>query len=1112
MNYSKKAILMVMALFCLNLLLLAQSISLNISDVSVKQAITELKNKSGYSFVYLAGDIDTKKQISVNATQLADAVNQILQGQNVSYEIKGTNIIIQKSNSRLTDSKKKQQISGTVKDPLGEPIIGANIMEKGTTNGVITDINGKFSMFVTENSLLQISYIGYLNEEIRTKKTDGSIAIVLREDTKTLEEVVVVGYGTQRRGSVTGSVASADNKDIIKAPVADLTSSLAGRLPGVRAINRSGEPGYNGSEIDIRGFGAALIIVDGVPSEFSQLDANEIENISILKDASAAVYGVKAANGVVLVTTKKGKSEKTRINLNSTFSWQQPTIYPKMVNAAQYAELIDEDKMNRGLPVIYGPEELQKWREGAAGYKSTDWLKEVKKEYAPQQQYNLNVRGGKEDLKYFASLGYMEQQGMWKSGSNNYNRFNFRTNVDAKIALGFSTSISLSGRKETRNSPYSESSNSSSEYIMNAVQRNAPTFAPYANGNKLYPAETNVTAFNPIILTDKQYTGYYKEERKVFEGSLALNYDASTLVKGLNLKALYYYRFMGNTEKIFRKKYNLYKYNEANDSYAVSYVGNNPSRLRQNYKQYEYNTFQGSISYDRVFAEKHAVNGLFLFETKEGNDGWFQATREFIIDTIDELNAGVDANKNNSGSSYSEGSIGYVGRLNYAYDTKYLFEFSFRYDGSSKFPSNSRWGFFPSVSGGWRLSEENFIRNKISFLNDLKLRASWGKLGDDSGISAFQYLSGYTYPSGNYIFGDKVTSTLVNKGLANTNITWYTSDLYNIGLDFTLWNGLLGGEIDLFYRKRNGLMSTRVTSLPGTFGASLPQENLNSDSDRGFEIVLHHNNRISSKLSYSVKGNVSFTRSKNEYVERAESINAYNNWRNNSNSRWKNIYWGYKALGQFQSYDEIANAPVQDSKGNTTLRPGDIKYADYNNDNIIDDNDVHVIGRGTKPEFFFGLDLGLSWKGFDASIFLQGAANFNTYFTNELQTPFYNNASSLAAFTDRWHRKDLYDPNSEWIAGNYPSTYAGGLESNRKVSTFWLQNASYLRVKDIQIGYTIPKATLNRYGLETFRVFMSGYNLLTFTGLDLMDPEVPEGRGQYYPQQKVLSVGFNLSF
>lgn len=913
-----------------------------------------------------------------------------------------------------------------------------------------------------------------------------------------------MGYGTQKKATLTGSVTSVGGSEIVKAPVANVSTGLTGKLPGLRVVSRTGEPGYDSPDIDIRGFGSALVIVDGVPSDFGQLDANEIESITVLKDASAAVYGVRAANGVILVTTKRGQAgSKTNINFSSTLSWQKPTIYPEMLNAAQFVELTDEDKVNQGQDPVYGAEELAKWRAGGEGYESYDWYNETVKSWSPQQQYNLNVRGGGDKLKYFSSVGYLNQNGMWKSNSSSYNRFNFRANVDAEITDGLTASLSLSGRREMRSSPYSSTSD-----IMSTIQRAYPTYRPYANDNPDYYGLTNVSGFNPAVLSSKD-AGYRKRDTKHFEGVAALSYDASKYVKGLSAKVQYYYQDDNYVRNNFKKEYNQYTYNSETDTYEVAYVGNSPSNLTRNYQETQVKMFQGSINYENTFAKKHHVKGLFLMETQQTKYQDVGAYREFLIDAIDEIDTGVETNKDNNGTSWKTARIGYIGRLNYDYADRYLFEFAFREDASSKFPAGSRWGFFPSVALGWRMSEEAFIQ-KLQVFDNLKLRFTWGRMGDDTDVDDYQYLTGYNYPAGTYIFGSSAMSTLSPIGMSNEQISWYESTTTNIGVDFSVLQNRLSGSFDYFYRKRTGLLTTRSVQLPTTFGSSLPQENLNSDNTRGFEAVLTWADKISD-FKYSISGNVSYTRSKYAHVERSEDANAYLNWRNNTNNRWKNIYWGYEAIGQFQSYDEIYSSPVQDSKGNTTLRPGDIKYLDYNNDGVIDDNDTHIIGRGSMPEIFFGLTLNAEYKGFDFTMMLQGAGNFNIYNSEELQSPFFNGANSYSAFYDRWHHEDIYDPTSPWVPGKYPSTYASGLSNNTATSSFWLQDATYLRLKEIQLGYTLPNKLTQRFSISNLRLFVSGYNLLTFTGVDLVDPEAASGRGRYYPQQKIISCGLTFT-
>ncbi len=1045
--------------------------------------------------IYKSSQTFTRMLCAMSLTCLTVSVNASARtsGGGITNPLAGNSVVQQ-----------SRKCSGTVKDKNGEPVIGATIVEKGNAkNGVVTDVDGNFTINVRPGAKLVISYVGSVPQEVTAGQ---GLNITLQEEDQSLNEVVVVGYGTQKKVNVTGAIATVGGNELAKTPTANLTNTLGGKLAGLRSVTRSGEPGADASSIDIRGYGSALVIVDGVPSSIERLDPNDIESVTVLKDASAAIYGIQAANGVILVTTKRGSSGKAQIELNTTFSYQRPTIYPKLASAAEFVELTDEDLVNRGIAPNYGAEELKKWQEGGPGYEGTDWYDLVTRPWAPQQQYNVNAHGGNDRIRYFGSLGYLKQGGLWSKNSTNYEKFNFRSNVDFKITDRLTAQMSVSGEKGHRMRSIWDVS-----MTMASIFQTHPTFYPYANNNPNYYAMTNIQPRNALAVTDIDYEGYNKWERKRFEGSASLKYDFK-YVKGLSLKGMGYYRSESNFSKNFQKKYNYYAYNKKNDTYDVVFTGNNPSKLTNSFWDRNNWLLQASLNYENSFAEKHNVKVLLLTETTQTKYKDMSAYREFTIDAIDELNSGVDKNKSNSGGSSEMGRVSYVGRINYDYISRYLLEASFRYDGSSYYAPHHRWGFFPSVSAGWRISEEHFMASTRKVIDNLKFRVSYGRLGDDDPnvVAPYQYLTGYTYPSGNYMFGDDLTSGLVPKGLANKDITWYTSDIYNAGIDYDLWHGLLSGTVEFFYRKRTGILATRASQLPTTFGASLPQENLNSDSNRGFELTFTHHNKVSDFV-YDISANFSYTRAKYNHIERAASINSFDNWRNNLNDRWKNMWWGYKCIGQFQSMEEIATSPVQDGNGNLTLVPGDLKYEDYNQDGVIDDKDVHVIGRGTEPEIMFGFTLNAAWKGFDMTAFFQGAANFNSYLSDETGSPLVNGSNSFAAFMDRWHHENIYDTSSPWVPGKYPSTYASGKPNNLKTNSFFLQNASYLRLKEFQLGYTIPRDITMKAGIESVRVFFSAYNILTFTGMDMLDPEATSSiRGRYYPQQKMLSFGFNI--
>ena len=507
-----------------------------------------------------------------------------------------------------------------------------------------------------------------------------------------------------------------------------------------------------------------------------------------------------------------------------------------------------------------------------------------------------------------------------------------------------------------------------------------------------------------------------------------------------------------------------------------------------------------------------------MWEAYDDNGDWFKAYRQFDVSAIDQINAGNTTNMDNGGNANEQAHAGLVGRINYAYANECLAEFSVRYDGSYKFDPSKRWGFFPAVSLGWRVSEEKFFKDALPMFDNLKIRGSWGIIGDESSLSALQYLSGYTYPSGSYVLGTNGSSPgASDRGLANRDLTWYKSKTFNIGFEGSVYNGLLSVEFDYFVRKREGLLANRLLSLPTTFGISLPQENLNSDKTQGYEIVLGHHNKVG-KLTYDIKANFSTTRNYNRYVERAASANMYDNWRNNSNGRVKDIQWGKVAVGQFQSYEEILNSPIQDGNGNKSLQPGDIKFEDWNHDGIIDDKDNQPIGRGDTPFMYYGLNMSANYKDFDITVFFQGAAGHSIFTSGDFAAPFIQQGlgNGVSIWLDRWHRVDPLDPSSDWIPGKMPSLRPTGFSLNEQTSTWNKQKGDYLRLKTLEIGYSLPKKLLSHVGIQRLRVYVNGFNLLTFTSrkgmMKWMDPENSNGSFRYYPQMRTYNFGVNLTF
>lgn len=1005
----------------------------------------------------------------------------------------------------VTITQQQKKISGIVTDRSGEPIIGCSIMLKGETIGTITDIDGKFSLNAPQNGVLKISYIGFKTiEQPINGKMD--FKIILEENNELLNEVVVVGYGVQRKASVTGAVASVQTKDIVAVKSPNISNTLVGQLPGLRAVQRTGAPGDDVANIDIRGFGNALVIVDGVERDFSQIDANDVESISILKDASAAVYGFKGANGVILVTTKKGSVGKTTINYNGYYGIQKATRFPKLYNSYEYAMLYNEAEMNIGVVAPYSQDELDKYKAGNdPAYPNTNWWKAATQN-APEVYHNLNVTGGNEKVKYYFSLGYLSQDGIWASNDYKYKKYNLRSNISAQITKGLTASLQLSGSLDSQNKPYDQEP-------FKAIYKAHPNLPVYANNTAPYWQDTGDNA-NPVQITNIDEVGYNKRDRRYFNGSLTLNWELPW-VKGLSAKALLAYDYTNTSTKDWFKKYNEYQYDATSNVYNQT-TRNALTTLSSEMSNSFTPTQQYSLNYINSFG-KNSVSALLLWEMTNYHSDWIGVYREYDVGAKDQIDAGVNTNKDNSGNASEAAHEGLVGRINYDYAGKYLAEASFRYDGSYKFAPGSRWGFFPAFSLGWRMSEESFIKNNFNFVDNLKIRASYGKVGDEGDFSPFQYLSGYYYPSGSYVMGSGGKSNgAISSGMPNTNLTWYTSTTFDLGFDAQILKGLLSVEFDVFERRRNGLLATRNLTLPTSFGLSLPQENLNSDKTRGFELVLGHRHKIRD-FFYEIKANLSMTRDLNRYVEGPVYGNLYENWRNNGNGRYKSITWGYKAIGQFQSFEEILNSPIEDGNGNKSLLPGDIKYKDLNNDGIIDDKDKKPIGHSNMPDMFYGLNFSSSWKGIDFTMLFQGAAGAQIFVGETFTDPFIQQGlgNGVVRWLNRWHRVDPSNVNSEWISGDMPAVRPSGFALNNQPSTWNLLKEDYLRLKTIELGYTLPSSLLKNVGISSARIYINALNPLTFTRggfMKYMDPENSNANLQYYPQMKSYNFGFNLSF
>lgn len=1080
-------------------------ISLTMKNRAVREVIKEIEKVSDYRFFYNDELSDLNKIISIDVKNgdIKDIMELIARQAAVSYVLKANHQVVL-SLATVNQQKDVVKITGKVIDDQGEGVIGANVMEKGTTNGTITNMDGEFSLEVPNKATLQISYIGFNTQEIPVNGQK-TFTIRMTEDTQSLDEVVVVGYGTQKKLNVTGAVATLKNEELVKSPVASTTNALVGRLPGLIAKQKSGQPGFDAADINIRSFGSALVIVDGVEQSFNNIDANEIESVSILKDASAAIYGARAGNGVILVTTKRGQSGKPNISFNGTLTSQSYTNFPEPVNAGQYATLFREAQINSGIPenqTKFSEEDIAKYFAGNdPQYPSTNWYDEIMKKSALQQQYNLTIRGGTDVVKYYTFLGYLSQDGMFKGGNTGYRRFNVRSNLDVNLTSDLTFSLDLSAIKDDvrqSNRPASE------EWFWMDFFDSTPT------SHASFPDPTKVPhigpgPFNAIINTHEDLGGYDKTYKNTLNGAFTVNYKVRP-VPGLSAKLKLNYQQVSYDRKNWTKQNDIWDYDYATDTYTL-YGKSMPTSLKQEFHKNQVITGQFSLNYDRVINKDHAINGLALVEIIDYNNGNFSAYREnYVTSAIDQLFAGGTINQQANGSASVSGRASFVARANYAYQGKYLLEATARYDGSPNFPKDKRWGFFPSLSAGWRMSEEAFIKNNLAWIDNLKLRAGVSQTGFDS-VGAFQYLTGYKFEGYN-VLGGKEVPGLTTTGIANTNISWETMTLYNVGLDLSVLNNKLYSEIDVFYRKRDDMLGTRVVSLPNTFGATLPSENINSQSTRGFEVLIGHRGNFG-EFSYDISGNVSWSRSKWIHYDEPDYTDPDDIRLKKKSGQWIDVYNAYKSDGLFTSQEEIDNLGYDmDGMGNTSLRPGDIKILDLNNDGEVDWRDASTIGSGGTPHIIYGINLNMKYKGFDLSVFAQGAADYYV----QLQSGNINIDGVRTPFKVIWNER--WTPENNDRNAIIPRQKIGQTTNNWN-SDYWYKNASYLRLKNLTLGYTFDKGLIRNLRMENLRLFVVGTNLFAINPLRKygLDPETPDAtRGWSYPVTKSVSLGLNVTF
>jgi TonB-linked SusC/RagA family outer membrane protein len=1103
MNYKHKVVLLLVAL-SVNLGAFSQNLNLILSNVTVHKAMTELKSRTGYSFVYEGADLNTKKRVTVNAQSVDEAAKQILQGQNATYEIQGKSIIVRHQipieaprKEEVQQQKSFIKASGRVTDEKGEPIIGATVKVKGSSNGTVTDLNGNFNLNVEGDAYLDISYIGYRPKSIKAL-IGKYLSIKMEEDTKAVDEVVVVGYGTQKKINLTGSVSVVTAKELANKPVSSTAQALAGLAPGLSVLETSGLPGSSAT-VKIRGTGTfssagtdPLVLIDGLSGNIDDVDPNDIESISFLKDAaSASIYGNRAANGVILIETKKGGEGKTTISYNGQFGWQKATELPDFLPSWEYAKYYNMAMENMGRQDAYTESQIEKYRNGSDpdNYPNVNhlkWLLESGSGF--QHQHNISIQGGAKNTTYNLSVGYRKQYGMTDKTSNE--RLTALFSLKSEIVRNLTFNLNLNAYNNNYKAPNGEPQ--SIQGIIGYTVREAPIFAgKKTDGSFGYQDNYSPEAW----LASESFVNNISRNISV-SGRLSWK----TPIKGLILTGKIGANFWTDFDKTYLA--NTYFSN-------TKTVG--PASLSISSSNNTYTTLETYANYERVFGA-NSIKILLGSSVEQTNDKGLSGYRNtFPNNYLYELSSG-DASTATNNSNLSEYALlSYFGRINYSYLDRYLFEVNMRYDGSSRFAEGHRWGVFPSVSAGWRISEESFWKNSsISKVIDyLKFRGSYGVLGNQNiGVYPYQqtYSLGYDYPFGGILQSGAAISTYLNH-----NITWEKTAIADLGLDFSLSRGVFTGTLDYFYKYTSDILSSvEVSSI---MGMSVGQSNVGAVSNKGIEVNLTYNGHIGKDFRYTISPNFTWIKNAVEKLSNGATEEINNN---RIVGEPIGIIYGYKTDGLFVDQAEIDAAPEQlVSKSN--IKPGYIKYMDISGPDGVPDGKVDaqydrtVLGS-TTPKFYYGMNITANYKGFDFSVLLQGLGGYKRLIGPYMAYAFYNGGQ-----IQRWQAEKCWTTQNPNKWAEYPRIETLNMNNtNLQTSDYWIRDASFLRLKTLQIGYSIPKNIVKKIGIQSMRIYLCGQNLLSINSFYKgWDPENEIGTGDspsYYPINSIYSFGINIRF
>lgn len=1027
----------------------------------------------------------------------------------------------------------QKKITGVVQDENGEVIIGATIKVVGTSQGVISDIDGKFQIEAPAKSVLEVSYVGYSTRKVSINNQT-FLKIILKQDVQALDEVVVVAYGTKDKATVTGALSTMSSKELTKIPVASVTNLLAGSMPGVTSVQTTGQPGRDEASIYVRGGGSLtdaaskpLILVDGIERDFNSLDPNEIESVSVLKDASStAVFGVRGANGVILVTTKRGVTEKPSISVSSSLSLQQPIALVQQTNSYDYARFFNLRQQLDGVtdPTMYfTKEQVEAYRTGSEPilYPSTDWGDYMFNDFMLQSKNNVNITGGTDLVKYFVSIGYLYQNGIIKQGlytpyDNNYRfeRYNYRANLDFTPTKTTTIKINIGGNVGKTQEPNSVNGESPWTYAQTWSQ---PFASPgLVNGVRTIVNRSMLPAAlqgDPLRDGFYPFAGYgYKQETKMkLNMDLELIQKLDFITKGLSIgiKGAYDNRFnltknrtgggvayQQASYKTFLEDSSILPTDPFYDKTIVyTPLGSNIPLSYSEYNSADRNWYiEAKINYDRKFGD-HNLSGLLLYNQ----------SRDYYPMTA--------TGKSADYVYIPRGYVGLVGRVTYDYLSKYLLDVNMGYNGSENFaPGKTRFGLFPSFSAGWVISAEKFMERQKVF-DYLKLRVSWGRVGSDVGTSArFMYMPAVWSQNGTYSFGVYNTNgtPIYQMGsLGNDDITWETADKQNYGIDMRFLNGRLSVTADYFMEHRKDILIT-PNSTPSIIAMTLQNMNLGKVDNHGYELSLGWRDQIDD-WSYHVKGNISYSKNKIVYMDEVPNEYSYMDQTGGSTGRQTGLY-RFERLYQYSDF-------IDDGSGNlklkpefpqpyVTVTPGDAMYADLNKDGIVDSSDRETTGYSTRPEYMFDLNAGFEYKNFAFSMQWLGATHVDKMLDKAYRIPFTDSGRRglLQYFVD-----DCWTPYNQ--SGTLPRPATASQSWNSENSTLWLRDASYLRLKSVSMSYTLRHSKLrNKLGINSLVFTLSGYNLLTFSPLDILDPETITSGGGVYPMVRLYNLGLTVNF